>query len=168
VPAKSHSIIAHACTSAPASAVFALLKDGSTWPHWTIFKAFALERAGIHEPLGIGAIRVFSTAISTAREENDDLVPNRRLSYMLLSGFPVRNYRADVDLKSANPGETTICWKASFEAKYPSTGWFWQWFFRLVLARCAADLASAAKNPKISALVGAANDGVRPDFRPEI
>jgi hypothetical protein len=37
--------------------------------------------------------------VSRAREEIVELIPDRRLSYVLLSGYPFRDYRADVDLE---------------------------------------------------------------------
>jgi hypothetical protein len=150
--ARRYSIVAQAHTEAPASTVFALLKDGTTWPHWTMFSAFRLERPGRDEPFGVGAIRVFITAVSKAREEIVELVPNQRLSYVLLSGFPLRNYRASVDLEPGADGATTIVWRASFEPKYPGTGWFWRWFIGQALQRGAKDLAAGAKDPRMIAL----------------
>ena len=84
--ARHYSIVVRARTEASASTVFALLKDGATWPHWTMFNAFRLERLGRDEPFGVGAVRVFITSVSKAREEIVELVPNQRLSYVLLSG----------------------------------------------------------------------------------
>jgi hypothetical protein len=155
VAATSYSIVARARTEAPASTVFALLKHGATWPHWTMFSTFQLERPGRDEPFGVGAVRVFKTSVSKAREEIVELVPGRRLSYVLLSGFPVRNYRACVDLEPAADGATTIVWRTSFDAKYWGTGWFWRWFFGRVIQRCAKDLASGARDPRVIALTGA-------------
>jgi hypothetical protein len=138
-------IAATARSKSPPSAVFALLKDGETWPHWTAFKSFTLERPGQSDPMGVGAIRVFSTALSRAREEVVELITDRKLSYVLLSGFPFRNYRADVELLPIDGGGTAIHWRASFAAKYPGTGWFWHLFMTLVLRQVASDLATAAE-----------------------
>jgi hypothetical protein len=138
-------ILATAHSSADPAAVFALLKDGSTWPGWSMFDAFELERAGRDEAYGVGAIRVFITKISRAREEVVELVQDRRLSYVLLSGLPFRDYRADVDLVPAQDGGTTISWSAAFDAKHFGTGWFWRLFMARVLAKTAAALAAAAQ-----------------------
>jgi uncharacterized protein YndB with AHSA1/START domain len=43
------------------SDVYRLLRDGSTWPQWSLFDDFQVEREGSADPLGVGAIRVFST-----------------------------------------------------------------------------------------------------------
>ena len=45
---------------ASAHAIFRLLRDGATWPRWSLFDLFELEREGRHDPLGVGTIRVFS------------------------------------------------------------------------------------------------------------
>jgi hypothetical protein len=144
VRARAIHVSAAAQSRAPAGAVFALLKDGATWPDWTMFDAFELERPGNEEPMGLGAIRVFSTALTRSREETVELVPDRRLSYALLSGFPFTDYRADVDLSPRADGGTSIAWRASFDPKYPGTGWFWRLFMTAVLRKVASDLASAA------------------------
>jgi hypothetical protein len=138
-------VSAQAQSRATTAAVFALLKDGATWPDWTIFDAFTLERPGEGGPSGVGEIHVFSTALTHAREEIVEFVPDRRLSYILLSGFPFKDYRADVDLSARLDGGSLISWRASFDPKYPGTGWFWRLFMTLVLGKIAADLAAAAE-----------------------
>ena len=109
-------------TTSAAGVVYALLRDGSTWPEWSPIDSFELERAGEDEPEGVGAIRVFRTGRYTMREEIVELVPERRFSYALLSGLPIRDYRVDVDLEPAGEG-TAIRWRTSFESKLPGLGW---------------------------------------------
>ena len=125
--------------------IFALLKDGSTWTRWAGFKHFELEQTGQGEPYGVGAIRVFSTPLTRAREQIVELTPDRRLSYVLLSGFPFRDYRADVDLEPVNGG-TVIHWRSRFEAKQFGLGWFWRVFMTLVLNSVSTRLAMAAEH----------------------
>lgn len=132
------------CRADPA-VVFGLLKDGSTWPQWAMFDSFELERPGRSETYGVGAIRVFSTRVSRSREEITELIPDRKLSYTLLSGFPLHDYRAEVELVPANAGMTTIAWCASFMPKYFGTGWFWRLFTKAVLATTARQLAGASE-----------------------
>src|SRR5438067_46868 len=105
-------------TAADAATVFRLLVDGVTWPTWSPLGSFELERAG-NPPAGadrgegVGAIRIFRTRRVTGevinREEVVEAVPNRRFSYILLSGLPLRDYRADIDLEPVDGG-TTIHW----------------------------------------------------------
>jgi hypothetical protein len=150
-PAAGRIRVAAMATSGGSPAtVFSLLKDGSTWPEWAIFDSFELERPGRDEPYGIGAIRVFITKVSRAREEVVELIPNRRLSYVLLSGFPFRDYRAEVDIAATESGGSSIAWRASFDAKHFGTGWFWRLFMMRVLTTLAAQLASAAERQTIS------------------
>ena len=143
-------------SAASPARVFALLKDGATWPQWSLFDAFALERQGGADPLGVGAIRVFITKVSRAREEVVELVPDRRLSYVMLSGLPLVDYRADVELEPDADGGTVIRWRSRFGAKHFGTGWFWKWFMGRTLQTVASQLASAAPNPAIAPKAGGA------------
>jgi hypothetical protein len=144
-------IHATAESRADAGSVFALLRDGATWPKWSLFNKFELEQRGSPDPLGVGAIRVFVTSVSRAREQVVELIPSRRLSYILLSGFPFRDYRADVDLEPLAAGGTLIHWHSTFYAKHVGTGWFWRLFMRRAIRDVAAKLAKAAENPEIVA-----------------
>lgn len=81
-------------TSADATTVYALLRDGSTWPTWSPIDSFQLERAGDREPEGLGAIRIFGKGRVTGRDQIVGLVPHRRFSYRhvitVLSMVPLR------------------------------------------------------------------------------
>jgi hypothetical protein len=109
-------------TEAEPAAVYALLRDGTTWPSWSPIDSFELESEGRGEPEGLGAVRVFRAGRVTGRDTIVELVPERRFSYTHASNLPVRNYRADVDLERAADG-TRIRWVSSFDPKYPGTGW---------------------------------------------
>lgn len=112
----------HAATTADPATVYALLRDGATWPVWSSLETFELERPGAGEPEGVGAVRRFSTGRVTGRDTIVELVPNRRLSYTHVSNLPIKNYRADVDLE-ATPEGTSIRWVSTFDPKVPGTGW---------------------------------------------
>jgi uncharacterized protein YndB with AHSA1/START domain len=146
-------VAAMATSRADPGKVFRLLKDPVTWPLWSMFKSGELQRPGRGDRLGVGAIRVFRTPTSCATEEVVELVPDRRLSYVLLSGFPFRDYRADVDLAPLPDGGTSIRWQSSFYAKYPGTGWFWRMVMNRVLKNIAETLAAGAEDPAIVAAV---------------
>ena len=88
-----HRIDVSAHSSAAPAAVFALLQDGSTWPEWSPIESFELEREGDPPPEGVGAIRFFRRGRTTGRDEIVELVPDRRLGYVSLSGLPVRDHR---------------------------------------------------------------------------
>ncbi|QYN21078.1 SRPBCC family protein [Amycolatopsis sp. DSM 110486] len=123
-------ISVRARTSADPATVYALLRDGESWPRWSPLGSFELARAGSSEREGLGALRVFRTGRTRSCEEVIELVPNRRFGYALRSGLPLRDYRAYVDLTPVDGG-TEIHWHSSFTGKVPGTGWF----YRLVLGR---------------------------------
>ena len=108
---------------APPDVVFALLGDSTTWPDWTpIDSAQIVEPNG---PDGTGEIRIFKTGRITVREQIVENVPGRRLTYILLAGLPVKNYRAEIDLEPVAAG-TLIRWRTTFDAKVPGTGWIYR------------------------------------------
>jgi Polyketide cyclase / dehydrase and lipid transport len=141
--AESIKVGATASSRANPAAVFLLLKNSDTWPLWSMFDSAVLERAGDDGPYGVGAVRSFSTRISKATEQVTKLIPNRQLSYVLLSGLPLRNYRADVVLTPSGVRGTLISWTASFQCAY-GTGWFWRMFMNRILSDMATRLAKAA------------------------
>ncbi len=106
-------------TAASPAAVWRLLGDSSTWPSWTPIDSFELERAG--DASGIGEIRRFKTGRVRVREEIVERQVERRLSYGLLSGLAVRDYRADVDLAARSSG-VEIRWHTTFSARFPGSG----------------------------------------------
>ncbi len=130
-------------TTARPEAVYALLRDGASWPVWSPIGSFELGRPAADEPEGIGAIRIFRTGRHTSVERIVELVPGRRLSYALVRGLALRGYRADVDLEP--DGDTTyIHWHSSFTAKVPGTGWIYQRSLTDFVRRCAEGLAAHA------------------------
>ena len=130
-------------SNAPPPAVFALLVDGSTWPRWSPIESFELERPGDPPPEGPGAIRVFRRGRTTGRDQIVEVVADRRFGYVSLSGLPVRDYRARVDLEPAGD-RTTIRWHSSFEPKFPGTGWILQRGLTRFITGCARGLAEHA------------------------
>jgi uncharacterized protein YndB with AHSA1/START domain len=146
-----HKIDIEAHSAADPHTVYDLLRDGATWPTWSPLGSFALDREGKDEREGLGAIRVFKTGRTTSCEEIVELVPDRRLSYALRSGLPLRGYRADIDLEADGDG-TTIHWRSSFDAKIPGTGWFYRLVLRNFIGRTARGLADhAGKLPRVDA-----------------
>lgn len=119
----SQEIDIRARTSADPDAVWALLGDSATWPAWTPIESFELVRPT--GPEGVGEIRSFTTGRVTVREEIVERVPGRRLTYVLLAGLAVRDYRAEIDLTPADGG-TGIRWHTTFMAKVPGSGWLYR------------------------------------------
>jgi hypothetical protein len=84
-----------------------------------------------------------------------EIVPGRRLSYILLSGLPLEDYRADVDLIAAPAGGTTIRWRSRFRPKHRALGWFWRLLMTKTLRDIGRQHARAAENPVLVAAAAA-------------
>jgi uncharacterized protein YndB with AHSA1/START domain len=136
-------IEATARSRAGADAVYELLTAGATWPSWSGHDSFELEREGDEAPEGVGAIRVFRRGRIASRERVVEAVPGRRLSYELLSGMPLRDYRATVDLTPDGDG-TLISWRSQFTPKVPGTGRIYRRFLQVFIERAAKGLAARA------------------------
>ncbi len=111
-----------ATTTAQPATVYALLRDGATWPEWAPIDAFELEREGAGEREGVGAVRVLRSGRVTGRDTISELVENRRFAYTHESSLPVKNYHGAVDLEPADGGGTAIRWVSEFDPKITGTG----------------------------------------------
>jgi hypothetical protein len=138
-------------STADPQTIYDLLVDGATWPTWSPLESFTVEKPSAGPPPGashgrgegLGAVRVFRTGRTTSREEVVAAVPARRFSYALLSGLPLRDYRADIDLTPVDGG-TLIHWRSGFTAKVPGTGWIYRWALGRFIQRCVDGLAAHA------------------------
>jgi hypothetical protein len=81
----------------------------------------------------------------TTREEVVLFEPELRFAYTLLSGIPVRNYRADVTLTDSGDGGTNIHWESKFDVKVPGTAFLFRPFIRRVIGDVAKALAAGAE-----------------------
>lgn len=111
-------------TPADAASVWRLLSDSRTWPDWTPIDEHTPVTAGNAD--GTGEIRIFRNGRVTVREEIVEIRPRQRLSYVLLDGLPLRDYRADIDLASAPDSGTRITWHTTFRPKIPGTAWIYR------------------------------------------
>ncbi|HEU5033849.1 MAG TPA: SRPBCC family protein [Mycobacteriales bacterium] len=112
-----------AISSAPPEQVFAVLADGAGWSRWAgplVIRSWWV-REGSPPPGGVGAIRALGLERFGSREEIVAYDPPRYLAYRVLSGFPVRSYRADVHIEPHEDG-ARIEWSGSFVPKVPGTG----------------------------------------------
>lgn len=136
-------------TTARPDTLYALLRDGATWPVWSPIGSFELKRPAADEPEGLGAIRIFRTGRVTSVERVAELVPDRRFSYELEHGLAIQGYRADIDLEPAGGSttmqSTTIHWHSVFRAKVPGTGWLYRRTLSRFIQRCAEGLAAYAE-----------------------
>jgi hypothetical protein len=130
-------------TTAPPAAVFALLRDGSTWPGWSPLGSFALLEPGDGVPEGVGALRLFTTGRIRSRERVVTARPDEEFSYVLVSGMAIRDYRAVITLTPADGG-TAIHWRSTFWAKVPGSGGIYRRQLGKFLGETVAGLAAAA------------------------
>ena len=130
-------------TTASPVVVFGLLADGSTWPEWSPIGSFELLERGDGVPEGVGAVRVFRTGRVCSRERVVTAEPNQTFGYELISGLPLRDYRAVVELRESGSG-TTIHWRSTFFAKAPGLGWLYQRQLGRFIGRLVNGLAERA------------------------
>jgi hypothetical protein len=153
--AKKQVIEIEGRSSLDPGTLYGLLAEGATWPRWSPIRAFELEQPGPNGGESVGAVRVFRTGRVTSRERIVELVPDRRLGYELLSGLPLRGYRATVDVVPEQDGGTRITWRSSFTAKRLGTGWLYRFALRRFirqmvdgLSRPPAELLQPAARPE--------------------
>ncbi|HWS47898.1 MAG TPA: SRPBCC family protein [Acidimicrobiia bacterium] len=121
---STFSYTASAHSVAPPVAVFALIADAPGWPSWAGFliSQARWEREGEPRPGGVGAIRRFGRWPQFGREEILAYDPPRHMEYTVLSGFPVRDYHADIDLDDDGAGGTHLSVHGTFVPKVRGTG----------------------------------------------
>ena len=134
-----------AVSTARPESVFALLADGAGWRDWAgpMIQRSKWDREGAPPPGGVGAVRKLGTPPVFAREEILEYDPPRHMAYTILSGQPVRDYRADVHLVPTDAG-TRIEWGATFRPSVPGTGRFLRWYMTAIVGGLARRLAAHA------------------------
>jgi hypothetical protein len=135
-------------TSAPVDRVWPLLGEAERWKEWSFLDRSDLERPGDPAPDGAGAVRHFTRFGVGSREEVVLWDPPRHLGYIILQGFPVRRYRADITLTTDGSGTgsgTVIRWHASFDALLPGTGHLMVAVLKTVIGRFARGAARYAE-----------------------
>lgn len=132
-----------ATSQAPVEVVWPLIGEAARWKEWSFLTRSGLDREGEPAPDGVGAIRRFTTLGMGSREEVVSWEPPHHLGYVILSGFPVRNYRGDVVL-TADGGRTTLTWSSSFDTKIPGTGRLMHEVLFFIIRRFAAGVVRAA------------------------
>jgi Polyketide cyclase / dehydrase and lipid transport len=137
---KHVSFSVEARSAASPAAIYALLSDGATWPTWSPFQAFELEREGEAGGESKGAVRVLTSGRIRNREELTGLSPDRLFSYSSLSGLPVRDHQASVRLEPVADG-TLITWQERFETTRPGSAWYLTRALRKFVQACADGLA---------------------------
>ena len=130
-------------SAAPPEVVWRLLVDATAWSRWSRIPNAEREREGTPPPDGVGSIRRLGPPGFASREEVVAFEPVRHFAYILLSGLPVRDYRADVELSPDGDG-TLITWRARVTPKWRGTGVLLEQFLRGTLTSFARGLARHA------------------------
>lgn len=107
-----------ATTTASRERVWALVADASTWSTWGSWSEVGIEGGGEQQ---LGAVRVLRQWPFRLRERIIEWQPGERMSYELLEGMNVRDYRSTVTLEDAANGGTTIRWESTYERADPLT-----------------------------------------------
>jgi uncharacterized protein YndB with AHSA1/START domain len=146
----SQSFTVTRVASAPREKVWTLVSTASTWKDWAGVMRSSLESEGDPPPDGVGAIRRLGPPMLGSREQVVEWEPPSHLGYVILSGMPVRNYRADIRLEEKVPADgspvtTLIEWSGTFDPKVPGTGALVRSVLKAVISRFAVRAARYAE-----------------------
>ncbi|HET9159872.1 MAG TPA: SRPBCC family protein [Caulobacteraceae bacterium] len=142
------SVTAH--SNAPPSAVYAVAADSENYPRWSRIGSFEHARDGEAGRYGVGSRRIYRTWPLKLLEEVVELIPERRVGYILISGLPFDGYHANIDLTPADDGGTIIRWSNRFVVTWPMARGFFAAFMRGVFAEMAPQLAHEAERIETS------------------
>ena len=144
--AERESFVVRAVSSAEPERVFGVLADGARWSEWAgwAVPASRWERKGEPPPGGVGAVRALGRPPLVTREEVLEHDPPRRHVFSIVSGLPMRDHRAVVELNLTAEGGTRIEWRCKFTPVYPYTGPLLRWLSEKVVTQLATRLAAAA------------------------
>jgi len=121
-------------SAAPPTVVWRLVAEVGQWRQWAGVTRAELERRGDLEPEGVGAVRRLGIGPAASRERVVVFEPPQHFGYVLVSGFPARNYRADVVLAPDGTG-TGLTWSATFDPLVPGTGRLVHGLLRVIVTR---------------------------------
>jgi hypothetical protein len=131
-------------SDASRDAVWGVIADLTGWQRWGPWVSTELDG----DPAApLGALRtmrsdrkqILGRQPYTLRERITAFEPGERFAYDLLSGLPVRNYHAEVELSDAEAGGTDIRWHARFDPPWPIMQRVW----RDALTRVVYDVSTA-------------------------
>ncbi len=122
--------------------VYRRLEDRSSWPEWSGHRRAELTEPRDHDPAGVGAVWVMYRGKKSVTERVVGLEPEHKVSYTLLDGLPLTNYRAGFELAPSGSG-TAVHWHSEFTAK-PGTGWLYRRALAFFMRRAFTKLGTVA------------------------
>jgi len=145
VPHGRWSYAVQARSSAPVDVVWPLIGQAHRWKEWSVLDRSDLVMVGTPLPDGVGAVRRFTSHGIGSTEEVVVWEPPHHLAYAVLSGFPVRHYRADIVLSPDPIGTgTLIDWSGTFDEKLRGTGRLLELVLTRIMGRFARALVAYA------------------------
>jgi ligand-binding SRPBCC domain-containing protein len=84
-------------------------------------KPFTTETEGDKDNNNVGCVRRVRSGAVTVRERLEAADPPGSLSYVILSGVPVKDFRGKMEF-TAEDGRTLVRWSAGFTPRIPGTG----------------------------------------------
>ena len=105
--------------AAPVDRVWAVLADHEGMSSWAPGLKVKVVRPGSSDPNGVGAVRKVGIGVpAPVVEEIIAFEPGERLGYKALAGVPLKNYRAEVTLRSTGSG-TEITYAVDIDKRLP-------------------------------------------------
>jgi hypothetical protein len=142
------SVSAEALSSSAPEAIWALISDATRYSQWGPWSAAGYrDDATMHQPGAVYWLRSAQTYAGravTSVERVEEVDEGRRVTYTVVSGMPVRNYRAEI-LLTPVPEGTRIQWNASWDKTL--AGRFVLRGLRPLFPRVVSALASAPTPP---------------------
>jgi uncharacterized protein YndB with AHSA1/START domain len=145
------SVEAEAASRADPEVVWSLIADATSYVRWGPWSAggYKSQEQG---PSRVGSVQWFRYGRrTTIVEEILDVAAPHRLAYTVVSGLPVRNYRAEVTLTPLAPTGTSIRWEATWD--------------RTLMGRLVQRKLRQVYRQVVAALVAAADEQVGPASR---
>lgn len=107
---------------APVEVVWDVLADHARYRDWTAVPHSRLVTAGSgDDPNGVDAVRFLGVGPIGTKEKVLVSEPPSHLAYTVVSGLPVRDYRADAHLEDVD-GATELVYTGTFRPRLPGTG----------------------------------------------
>jgi hypothetical protein len=155
-------IIDHtAVTTASPTFVFDRLIDPPSWPQWSGHASGqVLTEADV--PGGVGEVREFRIKRLVNVERVVESARPRRFSYVLESGLPLRDYRADVDIEPV-AGGTRIRWHSEFSGANRLMGAVYRRGLGRFIAKLVRSLADQAAADQAAAAAHGSDDDASDD-----